>query len=117
MAQQTTAPTEEELAAAGLGLAIDGEVARITLSRPRRRNAMTGRMWTELARIGHTLPDRVRIVVVTGEGPTFSSGIDLSMFRSGEVDGDPTPPTLLALAPRTPYSMARTISSSHYGFL
>lgn len=117
MAQQTTAPTEEELAAAGLGLAIDGEVARITLSRPRRRNAMTGRMWTELARIGHTLPDRVRIVVVTGEGPTFSSGIDLDMFRSGDVDGEPTPLTLLARDPGDTAALERTIAAYQEGFL
>lgn len=76
-------PTADELAEAGLALTVGGEVARITLARPRRRNAMTGRTWTMLARIGHTLPEGVRIVVVSGEGQTFSSGIDLAMFRPG----------------------------------
>lgn len=111
------APTAEELAAAGLKLAIDGEVARITLSRPQRRNAMTGRTWTELARIGHTLPKNVRIVVITGEGPTFSSGIDLDMFQAGDVDGEPTPFTLLVHDPDSTAALDQVISSYQEGFL
>ncbi|WP_116248421.1 enoyl-CoA hydratase/isomerase family protein [Nocardiopsis sp. FIRDI 009] len=83
-----SAPTEEELSRAGLKLAVDGQVARITISRPERRNAMTGRTWTTLARIGRTLPDGVRIVVVTGEGDIFSAGIDLNMFTPEGVDGE-----------------------------
>ncbi|KUP97714.1 enoyl-CoA hydratase/isomerase family protein [Thermobifida cellulosilytica] len=114
---QMTAPTAEELAAAGLELAVDGEVARITLSRPHRRNAMTGRMWTELARIGHTLPQGVRIVVVTGKGPAFSSGIDLDMFRPGDVDGVPTPLTLLSRGPEGAAALEQTIASYQEGFL
>ena len=114
---QTKAPTAEELAAAGLTLTIDGEVARITLSRPHRRNAMTGRMWTELARIGHTLPQAVRIVVITGEGPTFSSGIDLDMFQAGKVDGEPTPFTLLARDPNSTAALDQVIASYQEGFL
>jgi len=81
-------PTEAELARAGLRLAVDGQVARITISRPERRNAMTGRTWTTLAHIGQTLPADVRIVVLAGEGDIFSAGIDLNMFTPEGVDGE-----------------------------
>ncbi|MEE2037281.1 enoyl-CoA hydratase/isomerase family protein [Nocardiopsis sp. CT-R113] len=81
-------PTEAELTRAGLRLAVDGQVARITISRPERRNAMTGRTWTTLAHIGQTLPADVRIVVLAGEGDIFSAGIDLNMFTPEGVDGE-----------------------------
>ncbi|GLU48942.1 enoyl-CoA hydratase/isomerase family protein [Nocardiopsis ansamitocini] len=85
---QATIPSTEELAAAGLGMAVDGAVVRITIARPERRNAMTGRTWTTLARIGQSLSESVRVVVITGEGATFSSGIDLAMFEPGGVPGE-----------------------------
>jgi len=81
-------PTAQELTRAGLGLAVDGQVARITISRPERRNAMTGRTWTTLAHIGQTLPADVRIVVIAGDGDIFSAGIDLGMFTPEGVDGE-----------------------------
>ena len=61
--------------------------ATVTLSRPERRNAMTPRMWQGLAEIGRSLPPDVRVVVVRGEGPSFSSGIDLRIL-SGEAAED-----------------------------
>ncbi|WP_017571527.1 enoyl-CoA hydratase/isomerase family protein [Nocardiopsis halotolerans] len=92
MAQATNGteppPTEEELSAARLRLAVEGPVARVTISRPDRRNAMTGRTWTTLARIGRTLPDDVRVVVIDGDGDIFSAGIDLGMFSPEGVDGE-----------------------------
>lgn len=91
-AQQETgtrqAPTEEELTRAGLRLSVEGAVARITIARPERRNAMTGRTWTTMAHIGQTLPGDVRIVVISGEGDIFSAGIDLNMFTPEGVDGE-----------------------------
>ncbi|WP_159941958.1 MULTISPECIES: enoyl-CoA hydratase/isomerase family protein [unclassified Nocardiopsis] len=81
-------PTEEELSRARLRLRVEGPVARITISHPERRNAMTGRTWTTLAHIGHALPEDVRIVVLEGEGDIFSAGIDLGMFSPEGVDGE-----------------------------
>jgi enoyl-CoA hydratase/carnithine racemase len=37
-------------------------------------------MWHALAEFGDALPSSVRIVVVTGAGPSFSAGLDRSMF-------------------------------------
>jgi enoyl-CoA hydratase/carnithine racemase len=66
----------------GLHTSVDGAVARVTLDRPEVRNAQTPAMWLELARFGASLPDDIRVVVVTGTGTSFSSGIDLSEAAS-----------------------------------
>ncbi|MQA94233.1 MAG: enoyl-CoA hydratase/isomerase family protein [Streptosporangiales bacterium] len=83
----------EELAKAGLKFELDsiseGAVATVTLNRPERRNAMTGSTWRGLARIGQSLPESVRVVIVRGEGPSFSAGIDLRTFTPEGVPGEP----------------------------
>ena len=57
----------------------EGDVGTLTLARPAKRNAQNPLMWQELARLGAGLvPDEsLRCLVVTGEGPAFSAGIDL----------------------------------------
>ncbi|GIH77032.1 enoyl-CoA hydratase/isomerase family protein [Planobispora longispora] len=72
---------------AGLRYEVDGEIATITLDRPEKRNAQTFATWSALAQIGENLPQQVRIVVVRGEGPSFSAGIDLRMFTPEGVPG------------------------------
>jgi enoyl-CoA hydratase/carnithine racemase len=59
-------------------------VATITLSRPAVLNAQTPQMWGTLRQIGNELPGDVRVVVVTGEGRSFSAGIDLTVAQGGE---------------------------------
>ncbi|MBV9794826.1 MAG: enoyl-CoA hydratase/isomerase family protein [Actinobacteria bacterium] len=73
---------------AGLKLDIDGPVATITLHRPERRNAMTPSLWRGLAAIGDDLPPEVRVVVVRGDGPSFSAGIDLRLFTPEGIPGE-----------------------------
>ncbi|MEV4475948.1 enoyl-CoA hydratase/isomerase family protein [Nonomuraea salmonea] len=71
----------------GVRYEVDGEIATITLARPDKRNAQTFATWSALARIGESLPEQVRVVVVKGEGPSFSAGIDLRMFKPEGVPG------------------------------
>ncbi|KWX04547.1 enoyl-CoA hydratase [Carbonactinospora thermoautotrophica] len=66
------------LAAGGVRCAVEGAVATVTLARPERRNAQTPETWQALAAIGRALPGTVRVVVLRGEGPSFSAGLDLS---------------------------------------
>jgi enoyl-CoA hydratase/carnithine racemase len=81
----------------GAGLRCDLDLplpgaATVTLSRPSRRNAMTPRMWRGLAAIGGSLAPEVRVVVVRGDGPSFSSGIDLRLLSGdGAVGEDAIP--------------------------
>jgi enoyl-CoA hydratase/carnithine racemase len=77
----------ERLAEIGLRFEVDGEIATITLDLPDKRNAQTFATWSALARIGESLPEQVRVVVVKGEGPSFSAGIDLRMFTPEGVPG------------------------------
>ena len=78
--------TPEDLADVGLRLDVEGPVATVTLDRPDVRNAQTPAMWLALAELGRRLPDEVRVVVVTGEGPTFSAGLDRRMLDPATSD-------------------------------
>ena len=78
--------SQAEFAAGALKLAIDGEVATVTLTRPERRNALTPAVWHGLAAIGSDLPDEVRVVVVRGDGPSFCAGIDLKVLAGAADD-------------------------------
>lgn len=73
-------PTTETLEAAGLRYAQDGHTATITLHRPDVRNAQTPQMWEALAALGEALPDETRIVILRGEGHSFSAGLDRAML-------------------------------------
>ena len=59
-------------------------VARITLARPRVKNAVTLHMWRELARIFSKLGDErdVRGIMLNGAGGNFSVGADVSEFAA-----------------------------------
>jgi enoyl-CoA hydratase/carnithine racemase len=57
----------------------DGHVGTLTLARPEKRNAQNPLMWRELAQLGTVLlaDQSLRCLVVAGDGPSFSAGIDL----------------------------------------
>ena len=95
-----TRPDDRELAAAGLGLTVEGPVATLVLDRPEVRNAQTPTMWRMLAAVGEALlaDDTVRVVVVRGAGSTFSAGLDRAKLDpAGAGEGVETVAELLAL--------------------
>ncbi len=55
-------------------------VGRIVLDRPDKRNALNVRVWNDLEKaVILAEEDReARVILVTGEGPAFSAGLDLS---------------------------------------
>ena len=65
---------------AAVRLRVDGPVATVTLDRPSRRNSQLPATWHALARVEELLPSGTRVVVLRGEGPSFSAGLDRSMF-------------------------------------
>jgi enoyl-CoA hydratase/carnithine racemase len=67
----------------GVRLDSDGPVATVTLCRPDVLNAQTPAMWAALRAIGRELPGDVRVVVVRGEGRSFSAGLDLAVAQAG----------------------------------
>jgi enoyl-CoA hydratase/carnithine racemase len=64
-----------------------GHVGTLTLARPRKHNAQNPRMWQDLAQIGEQLlaDESLRCLVVVGDGPSFSAGIDLVEGLAGMV--------------------------------
>ena len=86
-------------------LEVEGPVATITLNRPDRRNAQTPLTWTALRTIGADLPSDVRVVVVRGEGASFSAGLDRDMFTP---EGVPGVPSVFEMA-HTPTDVAEQI--------
>jgi enoyl-CoA hydratase/carnithine racemase len=60
----------------------DGVVLTVTLDRADQLNAQTPDTWMALAQVGATLDDDVRVVVVRGEGRSFSAGLDRSLFSA-----------------------------------
>ncbi|GHH71315.1 enoyl-CoA hydratase [Streptosporangium violaceochromogenes] len=99
---------------AGLRFEVDGEIATITLDRPERRNAQTFATWSALADIGDTLPGQVRVVVIRGEGPSFSAGIDLRMFTP---EGVPGQGSFAAVATLDGPALEQRIAQAQRGFL
>ena len=102
-----------ELARAGLRFSVDGQVATLTLDRPEVRNAQTPTMWRAMAAVGRQIPDEVRVVVVTGEGSTFSAGLDRRMLDPNGGDGEETVAGLLA---RSDAEISETIDAYQQGF-
>jgi methylglutaconyl-CoA hydratase len=66
----------------------EGDVLRLTLARPERRNAFDAALIAELAEAFVDV-GRVRAVVLAGEGPSFSAGADVDWMRASvELDYD-----------------------------
>ena len=65
----------------GLRIERDGDVLRVTLARPERRNAFDAALIAELTEAFSNVGD-VRAVVLTGEGQAFSAGADIEWQRS-----------------------------------
>ncbi|WP_212825572.1 enoyl-CoA hydratase/isomerase family protein [Catellatospora sp. TT07R-123] len=70
--------------ATGFRVLVDGPVATVTLDRPQVRNAQTPALWAGLTEFARGLTGDVRVVVLRGEGRSFSAGLDLSVVAGGE---------------------------------
>ncbi|MFH8406366.1 enoyl-CoA hydratase/isomerase family protein [Streptomyces sp. NPDC018019] len=74
----------------GVRLTVDDVIATVTLAGPAKRNAQSPAMWRALAEAGSLLPGNVRIVVLRGEGKSFSAGLDRQAFTPEGFDGEPS---------------------------
>jgi enoyl-CoA hydratase/carnithine racemase len=66
----------------GIGVSLQGGVARVSLCHPTRLNAMTRQMWRDLRRVFSELAGQpeLRCVLVSGEGANFCAGGDISEY-------------------------------------
>jgi enoyl-CoA hydratase/carnithine racemase len=73
---------------AGVRVGRSGDVVTVTLCTPEARNAQTPATWRRLAEIPELLTPDVRAVVLTGEGRSFSAGLDRRMLTPEGVPGE-----------------------------
>jgi len=59
-------------------VSVEGPIARLTLNRPAKRNAVNDAMLAGLDAFFRDIPQGVRTVVLSGAGGHFSSGLDLA---------------------------------------
>ncbi|MGW4204093.1 enoyl-CoA hydratase/isomerase family protein [Streptomyces sp. NPDC004726] len=66
-------------------------VATVVISNPAKRNAMTSGMWRAIPELlGRLAGDpAVRVLVLTGDGPTFCAGADISSLRTPDSEESP----------------------------
>ena len=60
----------------------DGDLLRVTMARPERRNAFDAALIAELTEAFGAVGDDVRAVLLAGEGESFSAGADVDWMRS-----------------------------------
>src|SRR5689334_9918022 len=62
-----------------------GDLLRVTLARPERRNAFDAELIGELTGAFESVGEDVRAVLLSGEGDSFSAGADVDWMRSSVV--------------------------------
>ena len=95
----------------------DGAVLTVSLDNTARRNAQTPSLWLALADLAAGLAagldPEVRVVVLRGEGPSFSAGLDRAMLAPGGVPGETD---MIAMAAESAEGAAGTIEAFQRGF-
>jgi enoyl-CoA hydratase len=63
---------------------VENHIAHLVLSRPEKRNSMIPAFWDELPQIVEEIDreSKARVIVISSQGPHFSSGLDVSSFAS-----------------------------------
>ncbi|MPR35436.1 crotonase/enoyl-CoA hydratase family protein [Salmonirosea aquatica] len=65
-------------------LSVENHVAHVKFNRPQRANALNQTAWKEIQNVFEALDEdeQVRVIVLSGEGKHFCSGIDLELLMS-----------------------------------
>jgi enoyl-CoA hydratase/carnithine racemase len=91
----------------------DGAVLTVSLDNADRRNAQTPSLWAALADVATGLDPAVRVVVLRGEGPSFSAGLDRGMLVPGGIPGEVD---MIAMAAGSAEAAAEVIEDFQRGF-
>ena len=91
----------------------DGAVITVSLDNAERRNAQTPSLWAALADVATGLDPAVRVVVLRGEGPSFSAGLDRGMLAPGGIPGEVD---IIAMAAGSAEAAAEAIEDFQRGF-
>ncbi len=90
-----------------------GPVQTVTLANPAERNAQVPSLWSALAEVGETVPDEVRIVLLRGEGASFSAGLHRRMLQPGGLTGETD---ILSLAAASGDRLDEVVANFQRGF-
>ncbi len=73
-------------------VSVEDKIARVALNRPERSNAMNAEFWEECRQVFQWIDGEAsaRVVVLSGNGRHFSSGIDLELLGSLLAEGKNT---------------------------
>lgn len=71
-------------------LDISERIAHVRFSRPEKANSFIPEFWRELPEAIDEISNeaRARVIVLSAEGKHFTSGMDISVFMQGALDGD-----------------------------
>ncbi len=71
-----------------MGWEKDGKIARVLFNRPQLLNAMSNQATIDINTIADAIAkeDGVRVVVITGTGRSFSTGIDLKQLSTDQIE-------------------------------
>ena len=71
-----------------MGYTVEGKIARIVFNRPHLLNAMSNQATIDINTIADAMAkeDAVRVVVITGAGRSFSTGIDLKELSADQIE-------------------------------
>jgi enoyl-CoA hydratase/carnithine racemase len=105
--------TDEALPHPHLTVTRDGAVLTVSLDNADRRNAQTPSLWAALADVATGLHPAVRVVVLRGEGPSFSAGLDRGMLAPGGIPGEVD---MIAMAAGSADAAAEVIEDFQRGF-
>ncbi len=71
-----------------MGWEIQGKIARVQFNRPQLLNAMSNQATIDINTVADAIggDDGVRVVVITGKGRSFSTGIDLKQLSTDQIE-------------------------------
>ena len=99
-------------------------IARLTLNRPQKHNALSAQMIAELTQAGQLLADNsaVRVVVLSSRGPTFCAGGDLGWMqdqmakdRAGKMEGSRALAAMLGTLNSLPKPLIARVQGNAFG--
>ncbi|MFT2014538.1 enoyl-CoA hydratase/isomerase family protein [Streptomyces sp. 796.1] len=97
----------------GVRLTVDDAIATVTLTNPAKRNAQSPALWRALIKAGRSVPGNVRVVVLRGEGKSFSAGLDRQAFTP---EGFPGEPSFIELGRSSAAELDATIAAYQEAF-
>lgn len=85
----------------------------ISLDNASRHNAQVPSLWAALADVGRALGPDVGAVILRGEGPSFSAGLDRRLFEPDGIGGEPS---LAELGARGTSAVEEAVAGFQAGF-